>query len=76
MERTQFYYRVRLDSMADIMEFTKIAERCRGQVTLVNGHHRLSAKSFLSVVLAKISWDEIRIEADYDCYFDFEKFIQ
>ena len=76
MQRTQFSYRIKLNSMPEIMEFCKIAESSPSPVTLVNGHHRLSARSFLSVVLAKISWDEIRIEADYDCYFDFEEFIQ
>ena len=43
---------------------------------LVNGHHRLSAKSFLSVMIAKVSWDSVTIEADFDCYFEFESFIK
>ena len=50
--------------------------KCPYDVTLVNGKHRLNAKSFLGVTLAKVSWDEIYVETDHDCYFEFEKFIK
>ena len=33
------------------------------------------AKSFLGVHLARMAWNEIYVETDFDCYFDFEKFI-
>ena len=38
-------------------------------------NRRLSANSILGVYLAKVAWDEIYVEADYDCYFEFRKFI-
>ena len=75
MEKSLYRYRISLPSMADVLEFTRTAMKCPGRIELVNGHHRLSASSFLSVALARISWDEISVEADYDCYFDFEKFL-
>lgn len=72
----KYIYRIELDSAADIMEFAKIATKCPYEVHVVNGRHRLSAKSYLGVILAKMSWDEMSVEADCDCYFDFEKFIR
>ena len=68
-------YKLRLRSTADVIAFTRTAAKCPYDVFLVSGHHRLSAKSFLGVALAKLSWDEVWVEADRDCYFDFERFI-
>ena len=75
MEKTQYRYKIRLESTADVIAFTKAAVGCLREVWLVNGHHRLSAKSYLGVALARLAWEEIYVESDYDCYFDFEKFI-
>ena len=76
MDKQVYRYKIRLDSTADVIAFTKAAARCPEEIWLVNGHHRLSGKSYLSVALARISWDEVWVEAGYDCYFDFERFIQ
>jgi hypothetical protein len=73
---SKYLYKVELVTTSDILEFTKIACKCKGDVTLVNGKHRLNAKSFLGVTLAKISWNEMYVESEFDCYFDFEKFIK
>ncbi|MBP3368356.1 MAG: HPr family phosphocarrier protein [Clostridia bacterium] len=73
---SKYLYKVELVTTSDILQFTKIACKCKGDVFLVNGKHRLNAKSFLGVTLAKISWDEMYVEAEFDCYFDFEKFIR
>ncbi len=75
MEKSIYRYRVHLDSVRDVLEFVRIATKTEGHLELVNGRRRLSATSFLSVALARISWDEVILEADYDCYFDFENFI-
>ena len=76
MQRAYRYlYRVNLDTGADVLEFTKIATRAEGKVYLVSGDRKLSANSILGVYLAKVAWHEIYIEADYDCYFEFRKFI-
>ena len=40
------------------------------------GKHRLNAKSFLGLHIARMTWNEIYVEADFDCYFDFNKFIK
>lgn len=73
---SKYLYKVELVTTSDILQFTKIACKCKGDVLLVNGKHRLNAKSFLGVTLAKISWDEMYVETDFDCYFEFEKFIK
>ena len=75
MERTFYRYPVRLSSVRDMREFVRIASKVPEDVELVSGHHRLSAKSFLSVAFAVVSWTDIAVEAPYDCWFDFESFI-
>ena len=72
----KYLYQIELVTTRDIMEFTKTAAKCPYTVSIVCGHHRLSAKSFISVMLAKVSWEAIYIEADVDCFFEFEKFIK
>ena len=72
----KFLYKVELVTTADIFEFTRAATKCPCDVTLVNGKHRLNGKSFLGVTLAKLSWDEVYVETERDCYFEFEKFIK
>ncbi|MBR3424360.1 MAG: HPr family phosphocarrier protein [Clostridia bacterium] len=71
----RYLYRVNLVTGADVLEFTKIASRAEGKVYLVSGDRRLSANSILGVYLAKVAWDEIYVEADYDCYFESRKYI-
>jgi len=44
-------------------------------VSGTDGRHRLSARSFLGVHLAKATWNEIYVETDFDCYRNFERFI-
>ncbi len=76
MNEAKHIYRIHLDTAADLFELARTAAKCKYDVTLVNGRHRLCAKSIMGVMIAKMSWDEINIEADCDCYFDFEKFIR
>ncbi len=71
----KFIYKVRLDSAADIFNFVKAATACPYDVEVVSGRHRLNAKSYMGVMLAKTSWEEIYVTADSDCYFEFEDFI-
>ncbi len=71
----KFVYRINIETTADIFEFVRAAVKFDGDVYLVNGKHRLNAKSYLGVALAKVSWDKISVETEKDCYFDFEKFI-
>ncbi|MBR3990538.1 MAG: HPr family phosphocarrier protein [Clostridia bacterium] len=76
MERPLRYtYRIDLKTTDDVREFTKIASRCEGRIYVTNGDKTLSAKSFLGVYLAKTSWNTISVESDFDCFFDFRRFI-
>ena len=76
MERCcKYLYKIELVTNSDVLEFNRIASKCEGKVYIVNKNKRLSAKSFLGVHLAKIAWDEIYVESDFNCYFDFRKFI-
>lgn len=75
ISRDKYLYPIKLDTVYAVIEFCKIAAKCPYEVTLVNGKHRLNAKSFLGVSIAKVSWEEIYVETEEDCYFEFEKFI-
>ena len=71
----RYTYRIDLKTTDDVREFTKIASRCDGRIFVTNGDKKLSAKSFLGVYLAKTSWNTISVESDFDCFFDFRRFI-
>ncbi|MCQ2455754.1 MAG: HPr family phosphocarrier protein [Clostridia bacterium] len=76
MERVMKYlYRIELQTSRDVVDFNRAATGFSGRIYLVNGNKRLNAKSILGVQLAKLTWDEIYIESDENCYFDFRKFI-
>ena len=53
MDKQVYRYKIRLDSTADVIAFTKAAARCPEEIWLVNGHHRLSGKSYLGVALGQ-----------------------
>lgn len=71
----RYLYRVDLVTGSDVIEFVKIASKAEGKVYLVSGNKRINANSILGVYLAKAAWSNVCVEADYDCYFEFRKFI-
>lgn len=76
MERVlKYLYRIELATSRDVIDFNRAATRFPGRIYLVNGNKRLNAKSILGVQLAKMTWDEIYLESDENCQFDFRKFI-
>ena len=72
----KYLYKIELVTAADVLEFVRIATKCCYPVTLVNGNRRLNAKSILGVSMARAAWDEMYVETDFNCYFEFEKFIR
>ena len=72
----KYMYKVELVTSADVLGVVRIATKCSYPVWVVNGSRRLNAKSILGVTMARISWDEIYVEAEFNCYFEFEKFIR
>ena len=73
--RLTYRYRIALDTVADVVNFNKIANGIKGDVLLVGEDMRLNAKSFIGVHMARIAWDELYVESDTDCYNDLQKFI-
>lgn len=71
----RYLYRVELVTGSDVVEFARTAAKAEGKVYLVSGDKRLNANSILGVYLAKAAWSDVYVEADYDCYFEFRKFI-
>ena len=72
----KYLYKIELVTAADVLDFVRIATKCGYPVTLVNGNRRLNAKSILGVSMARAAWDEMYVETDFDCYFEFEKYIR
>lgn len=74
-QKQTYLYRVVLDTASDVNEFNRIASACEGEVLLVGENMKVNAKSLLGTHMARIAWDELFVEADFDCYHMFEKFI-
>lgn len=73
--RLKYRYRIVLDTNADVISFNRIASRIKGDVLLVGEDMQLNAKSFIGVHMARITWDELYVESETDCYNDLKKFI-
>ncbi len=71
----KYVYRIVLDTASDVNAFTAAASLCKGEVYLVGEHMKINAKSLLGVHMARVAWNELYVEADFDCYHVFEKFI-
>lgn len=74
----KYYYRVEIDTMADVKELVAISTKLEGQITLQSGNKfAVNAKSLLGVILAKkLNWDDLRIVMDHDYYHEYQKFIK
>lgn len=70
-----YQYRVVLDTVSDVNEFNRIAHSCEGEVYLVGENMKINAKSLLGAHMARVAWDVLYVEADFDCYHKFERFI-
>ena len=76
VKQTQtYFYRVILDTVTDVTAFHRTAASCKGEVYLVGEDLKISAKSLLGAHLARVAWDKLYVEADFDCYHLFEKII-
>lgn len=71
----KYLYKIHLETGSDVARFNRICARMEGRVLLVSHDRRLNAKSFLGVHLARMTWDEIFVESDYDCYFELREFM-
>ena len=76
-----YLYRVVLDTVSDVnvgaTDYFGVEEEapCKGEVYLVGENMKINAKSLLGAHMARVAWDELYVEADFDCYHTFEKFI-
>lgn len=71
----QYRYKINLETGRDVARFNRICSHMEGKILLVSGNRRLNAKSFLGVHLARMTWDEIFVESDRDCYFELRDFM-
>ncbi len=72
----KYLYKVNLDTAAKVNEFVKAASKVEGSVSIVSGTKRINAKSFLGVLYAKVAWDNIYVECEKDCWWEFHSFIE
>lgn len=74
-EKQRYQYRVVLDTANDVNVFNRIASTCQGEVFLVGENMKINAKSLLGAHMARVAWDALYVESDFDCYRLFEQFI-
>ena len=73
---TQTYcYRIALETSRDVYGFCRAANTCQGEVYLVGEGMKLNAKSLLGTHLARVAWNRLYVQTDFDCYRVFEKYI-
>ena len=70
-----YQYRIVLDTVSDVNAFNRIASACPGEVFLVGEDMKINARSLLGAHMARVAWDVLYVEADFDCYNAFERFI-
>lgn len=71
----KYRYRIELVTNSDVVEFNRIASTLKGDVLLVGENMKINAKSLLGTHLARVSWEELYVETDFDSYSSFSKFI-
>lgn len=74
-EKQLYQYRVVLDTVSDVNLFNRLASTCKGEVYLVGENMKINAKSLLGAHMARVAWNELYVEADFDCYHLFQQFI-
>lgn len=72
---TQYSYRVALETAGDVNAFCALANTCGGEVYLVGAGMKINAKSLLGTHLARVAWDRLYVQTDFDCYRVFERYI-
>ena len=74
----KYVYKVTIDTMSDARKLVNIASKIKDKVILQSGEKfRISAKSFLGVMLAKtLNYNDLKLVMDEDHYHDFEQFIE
>ena len=75
LQQHTYQYRIVLDTVSDVNAFNRIASACPGEVFLVGEDMKINAKSLLGAHMARVAWDVLYVEADFDCYSAFERFI-
>ena len=74
-QKQTYQYRIVLDTVSDVNAFNRIASACPGEVYLVGEDMKINAKSLLGAHMARVAWDVLYVDADFDCYNAFERFI-
>ena len=73
--KTVYRYKIELVTNADVVMFNKIASRQSSEVYLVGPGMKINAKSFIGTHLARVSWNKLELETEFDSYVEFKQFI-
>ena len=74
-EKRKYVYQIELDTIQDVKEFNRIATSCKGSLYIIGKNMKVDARSLLGTHVASMAWDELYLEADFDCYQQFKQFI-
>jgi len=70
-----YRHKIELVTNSDVEEFNRLAVRQKSDVFLVGPNMKINAKSFIGVHLARVSWEDLYMETEFDPYSAFNKFI-
>lgn len=69
-----YVYKIDLLGYKDVLEFVNIASKIKGEVDIISGKYRCTAKSLL-FALGSLEWNETYCESEEDIYHLIEKYI-
>lgn len=69
-----FKYKINLVGYKDVVDFSNIASKVTGEVDILSGKYRCTAKSLL-FALGSLEWNETYCESEEDIYHLIEKYV-
>lgn len=69
-----YKYKINLIGYKDVLDFSNIVSKIKGEVDIVSGKYRCTAKSLL-FALGSLEWNETYCESEEDIYHLIEKYI-
>lgn len=70
----KYKYKIDLVGYKDVLDFSNIVSKVNGEVDILSGKYRCTAKSLL-FALGSLEWNETYCESEEDIYHLIEKYI-
>ena len=74
MKLELYKYKINLIGYKDVLDFSNIVSKVSGEVDILSGKYRCTAKSLL-FALGSLEWNETYCESEEDIYHLIEKYV-